>query len=392
MVVPNRLFLNKNTEIIRSILVGSVKLLTVVDFGSTEVFSGTNAYIGTIVAQKKPAKSFKGSVRVMNVRQLPPRFASVKLLEADSDDIPISTKYLSAYDAPHPHGSSPWLLLSPKERQARIRFEESSEPLGSIAGIYQGIRTGANDIFIVELESHSEGLLVQVRNGLDDVFLVEKSILRPVIFGSEIRRYDRVQPIRFLLYPYYQNYVIPEAELREQFPRTYEYFSSYQSLLEGRRSLIGSGLRWYELVRKRDESWLKSRKLLIRDLATEPSFALDQDGSVFLVGGTAVIPADSSLLLPLLGYLNSGIVNWYLQQITLSFRSGFKKFEPQHLEGLPVLSDIIGPTALNEEIGNLALRIVEANEVGDLEEQRICEKRIDDSLSESVGLEIFEVR
>jgi hypothetical protein len=392
MVVPNRLFLNRDAEIIRGMLVDNTRLLTIVDFGSTEVFIGTSAYIGTIVAQKKPARSFRDHVRVINVHQLPPRFVGAKLFEADDSDILISTKYLGAYNTPHPYGSPSWLLLSPTSRQARIRLEESSEPLDSVAGIYQGIRTGANDIFVVEIESYSDGLLAQIRSGLGDVSLVEKSILHPVVFGSEIRRYDIVRPQRYLIYPYHMGSVISEAELREQFPKTHAYFSSYQPLLAGRKSLTGSGLRWYELVRKRDESWLKSRKLLIRDLAIKPSFALDEDGSTFLVGGTAVVPADSSLLLPLLGYLNSSIANWYLRHITPSFRSGFQKFEPQHLQRLPVLSDVINPTALNKQISNLVLRIVEANKTGNLEEKSVCEKQIDDLLSESVGLDISEVQ
>jgi len=392
MVVPNRLFLNRDAEILRDMLAGNTRLLTVVDFGSTEVFAGTSSYVGTIVAQTKPAVSYRGHVRVLNIRQLPPRLVGAKLLEADTSRGSLSTEYLSAYDTPHPHGSSSWLLLSPATRQARIGLEESSETLDSVAGIYQGIRTGANDVFVVEIASQSDGPLVQIRNGMGDVTLVERLALRPTLFGSEIRRYDLVQPERYLIYPYHMGGAIPEAELRDRFPNLHAYFRSYQALLAGRRSLEGSGLQWYELVRKRDESWLQSRKLLIRDLATKPSFALDEDGSTYLVGGTAVVPADSSLLLPLLGYLNSGIVDWYLRKMTPSFRSGFQKFEPQHLQTLPVFSDVVHPTPLNEKLTELVLRILDAKNSGRIEEQSQWEKRIDNLLFEGIGLSITELR
>jgi hypothetical protein len=367
-------------------------VLTVVDFGSTEVFPETSSYIGAIVAQRGVARSRRDHVRVVKVHELPPRFAGVRLFEADSSDVSISNEYLDAYNAPHPAGPVGWSLLSPSARQARIHLEETSEPLDSIAGIYQGIRTGANDIFIVEVESHSGGVFAEVRNGLGDVFLVERSLLRPVVFGSDVRRYKIVQPDKYLIYPYRAGSTISEAELREGFPHIQEYFLYYRSLLAGRKSIAGTGLNWYELVRKRDESWLESKKLLIRDLAIQPAFALDEDGTTFLVGGTAVIPADSSQLLPLMGYLNSIVAEWYLRQITPSFKSGFQKFEPQHLQRLPVPHEIFESDLLGDEISNLVLEILSASRTGDIEMQRQLEKQIDSILLRNLGISVSEIR
>jgi type I restriction-modification system DNA methylase subunit len=392
MVVPNRLYRNKGAETIRDILVNNMKLLSLVDFGSTEVFTGTNAYIGTIIAQKKPARLFENSVRVIKVRELPPRFISVRLFEADLSDDVVSTRYLNAFNTPHPPDAASWMLLSPNARQVLVQLENSSETLDTIAGIYQGIKTAANDIFVVEIVSYTNGPLVQIRNQLGEVFLIEETILYPVIYGSDIKRYDIIEPHKYLIYPYHSNSVIPEAELRKQFPHTYAYFSAYQSLLTDRRSIEVPGRRWYELASRRDVSWLQSQKLLIRDLATKPAFALDNTGSTFLIGGTAVVPAEPDLLLPLLGYLNSGIVDWYLRQITPSFRSGFQKFEPQHLRRIPILSEIITQSKLSEEIADLVLNIIESKKIGAENQQKLDEEQIDSLLLEYMGLDIFEIQ
>jgi hypothetical protein len=114
------------------------------------------------------------------------------------------------------------------------------------------------------------------------------------VFGSDIRRYEVVSSNRVLIYPYRHGAVIPEADLREAYPLTFEYLTGYRELLAERASIVGGNLRWYELVRKRDETWLRSPKLLIRDLATETSFAIDPAGNTYLVGGTAVVSEQRS--------------------------------------------------------------------------------------------------
>jgi hypothetical protein len=252
-----------------------------------------------------------------------------------------------------------------------------------VAGIYQGIRTGANDIFIVEIES-SDGDLAVVVNSLGDTGVVEMGLLHPVVFGSDIQRYDLVSAPRYLIYPYRSGTVMPEDAIREAFPRTYEYLSYYREPLSVRGSIAAGGLRWYELVRKRDETWLSSRKLLTRDLATETSFALDSTGETFLVGGTAVVPAEPEMALPLLAYLNSSLVNEFLSQITPTFKRGFQKFEPQHLQRVPVLSALVEDRELADRLGALAAEVVAARREGRVADQALSEKEIDGLLLSAI--------
>ena len=368
-----------------------MNLLTIVDFGSNEVFVKIRSYIGIFIGQKKDIE-FVADVRVIRVLELPPRFVDAKLLEAESGDIENKSRYLMAYTSVHPRGSQAWLLLSPSARRAIVRLEEDAIQLPDVAVIYQGIRTGANDIFILEIESGGDGHLVQVRNGLGDVSFVEMSMLRPVIFGSEIQRYDLVQPNRYLIYPYKANTVLSEIELREEAPNLYEYLTSYKDLLASRTSIQSSGLRWYELVRKREESWLERSKLLIRDLAIKTSFALDQEGIIYLVGGTAVVPEDTQMILTLLGYLNSKVVDWFLQKITPSFRAGFQKFEPQHLQQIPIPNEILNDLSISNKLSELVTNIIEAKQTGQIDAQENIEREIDRILCDLIGINLAEIQ
>ncbi|MBA3356835.1 MAG: hypothetical protein H0U18_13035 [Pyrinomonadaceae bacterium] len=215
---------------------------------------------------------------------------------------------------------------------------------------------------------------------------IETELLHPVVFGSDIQKYDVVNANRLIIYPYRNNTAIQESVIKEDYPRAFEYLSKYKDVLAARGSISASRLSWYELVRKRDERWLTSPKLVIRDLATETSFAIDPTGNTFLVGGTAVVPADSELLFPLLAYLNSSIVNQYLRQITPEFKGGFQKFEPQHLQQIPVLTRLMTDDEFTHRLSSEVRRIIDA-EVHSNEDERIAaERTIETILREATGL------
>lgn len=392
LVIPNRTFRNRDAAPIRDILSAEMDILSIVDFGSSEVFAGTASYIATIIAQKGRADPAPEGVRFIRVLGLPSRFAGVMLSDADRRSAFISSKYLTAYTTPHPRDSQPWLLLSPKARHARVQLEGRSEPLDSLgARIVQGIKTGANDLFLCELLSDTSGALAQVRNGFGDVDLIESRILKPAILGPDIQRYEIAEAKRMLIYPYVHGKALTEQELLVDYPNTFAYLSTYRALLGSRTSALASGLHWYELVRKRDETWLDSPKLLIRDLATEPAFALDQTGGIYLIGGVAIIPADSAQLLPLLAYLNSSLTKALLRQVAQEFRAGFRKFEPQHLGRLPVITDILDDEGLRDELAGYACRILEATAVDDIASQRLYETKVDRLLSKLAGFALSEM-
>jgi type I restriction-modification system DNA methylase subunit len=393
MVVPNRLFRNRDASVLREILSLGSNILTLTEFITPEVFEGATAYVGTLVAELTSSGD-DGTARIVRVLRLPSRFRAALLTRAAESSQAISESYYEAYDAPIPPGSLPWVLMSPRDRRARVLLEETSVSLSELAGIYQGIKTGANDIFIVHLVSRGQGPLWQIQNGLGDVAIIEAEVLRPVVFGIDIQRYDRLPsrgsdtPERLLIYPYRDNASIPETRLKEELPHTYEYLRRYQSLLVDR----ASGLRWFELVRRRDEAWLSGKKLLSKDLALRTSFAIDALGEVYLVGGTAVVPADPDHLLPLLAFLNSAVANWFISQSTSTFRTGFQKIEPQHLQDLPVPRRIVEYGDLQDTMASLASQAIHARLAGNSDLQDEIELEIDRIVAALAGLKPEDIK
>lgn len=299
-------------------------------------------------------------MRVMFVSSLEPDFMTSELLEAEARDVASRDGQLRSYNARQP-GAGAWQLLSVREQTTRVLLDEGSVRLGDIATVAQGIRTGANDIFVLEILEDDGTSLARVNNGLGEQWFIERDLLEPLVFGTELVRFTEVQPVRKLLYPYRAGRAISELQLRERYPRAQEYLRAYRDILSARASLRGTGSEHYELIRPRDERWLRRPKLLIRDLAPATAFAADPAGTAFLVGGTAVVPADPDHTLSLLAYLNSPLISRFAERQAPSFKGDFFKFEPGVLSAIPVLNAVIEDDQVMRDLATLARRRLTAD-------------------------------
>jgi methylase of polypeptide subunit release factors len=384
MVMPNRLFRARDAGAARAMLAATATLNVVTDFGSNEVFRGVSAYIGTLIVTKGLVQSDEIPVRFVRVLEMAPRLMNLMLSKATEEEL--TTQYVQSFDIQRPTSSDPWLFLSPASRSARLRLEDRSVPLYEIADVFQGIKVGANDLFIMDVLSDLSAPIVQIRNGIGEIHTLESDLLHPVVFGAQIEEYQHVNARSCLLYPYQRGRVLEETTLAERFPLTFRYLSDYKEMLGARVSLVNSGRKWFELVRNRDQEKLESSKLLMRDLAMNTAFAIDELGSTYVIGGTAVIPSDLGLLKPLLAYLNSILTNWYLAPLTPTFQSSFQKFEPQHLSNIPILRDLLDDNNLREKLSALADEALYAKENDSQSSFDDTTRKIDTVLCTLVGV------
>lgn len=345
-VTSNHILKNRDASALREFVDTNSDLYAIVDFRSIEVFTDASVYVSVFFSQKSEIPK----VKVLEVRDANTPYLSEVLSETLlSND---SNNFVTIFQAPQPKPGLPWIFLSDKERKEKIDLEENGYPLSDICQIRQGIKTGANDIFVLRDISFSPDTgLISGINGFGDEVILESSLLKPVIYGGEIKRYDVLSTNKAIIYPYINSGIILEANLCSDYPKIYSYLERYKDILSLRSGI--SHDRWYDLTRSRDASLLERPKLAMKDLGKEPAFGLDKVGGMYIIGGTILIPEDPINLNIVLAFINSPLANDAILKSAPNFRGGYVKIEPQHLKELHIPKRLIDDSEIANEVTQL---------------------------------------
>ena len=223
-------------------------------------------------------------------------------------------------------------------------MEEAPLRLGSVASrIAQGIRTSANEIYVLELVA-DKGPCYQVHSkhsGED--FEVEKGIASLFLQGRSIRPYHFIPSGRVVVIPYQVKAdgradLIPEDRMERQYPKAYDYLFSCKNYLESREKGRMRGDQWYGYVYPKNIELMASQKILVPDIASRASFALDEQGRFAFTSGYGIVLRDftEEAWKFTLGLLNSSVSDFYLRSVSTMIRGGFFRYFTQYLERLPI--------------------------------------------------------
>ena len=229
---------------------------------------------------------------------------------------------------------------------------------GTPAGVWRNA-TKASDNWLNSVAAHSWGTFrdigkirvgvktcadrIFIRNDWQDMAELDRpELLRPLTTHHVARRFKSRspdQPTR-ILYPH----EVVEGRRRAvdlaQYPRSQAYLTTHRSALEGRKYVIEAGRHWYEIWVPQDPSAWDLPKLVFRDIADQPTFWVDLDGSV-VNGDCYWLVAENSADLDLL-WLAAAVANstfierFYDLRFHNKLYSGRRRFITQYVENFPL--------------------------------------------------------
>lgn len=200
---------------------------------------------------------------------------------------------------------------------------------GEIGKIRVGVKTTADRVFI---GSHWELMPATDR----------PELLKPLITRHSIKRFSPVRqsPETMILYTHEICQGRRTTVDLDKFPRSKKYLEKFRGDLEARSYLSDAGREWFEIwVPQNPEAW-KLPKLVFPDIAVEPTFCLDFDGSV--VNGdcywlAATNESELGLLWLALAVGNSSFVeSFYDHRFHNKLYSGRRRFMTQYVEEFPL--------------------------------------------------------
>ncbi|MCE2484684.1 MAG: N-6 DNA methylase [Desulfurellaceae bacterium] len=198
-----------------------------------------------------------------------------------------------------------------------------------IGKIRVGVKTCADKVFI--------------RKDWQDMSKAERpELLKPLATHHLARRFKPLIPDRqnSILYPHEVVQGRRQAVVLAKYPRSRAYLETHRATLEGRQYLIEAGREWYEIWVPQDPEAWTDPKLVFRDIAQEPTFWIDQEGSV--VNGDCYwltcqdsVPTDLLWLAAAVGN-STFIEHFYDHCFHNKLYAGRRRFITQYVERFPL--------------------------------------------------------
>ncbi len=226
-------------------------------------------------------------------------------------------------------------------KPSRVPTAAKGEPLKSVCrAIFQGLITGADRLLIGRREGD------EIRLG-SDVVEFDPRIFRPVLKGSDVRRYALRCSEHYVLFPYREiegrTKLMSEAQIAASHADAFRYLERHRTELERRGSPSMVYPAWYALWCPRSLARFQSPKIVTQVLASRASFALDRMGTYTFVGGGnagvyGILPAftEEDRLRVLLAVLNSRTFDTQLQSRSSHFRGGYFSYARRFIESVTI--------------------------------------------------------
>jgi hypothetical protein len=324
-ICPHKFFNAKYGAPLRSIVADGQHLSRVVHFGDQQVFGGATTYTCLLFLDKSPARQC--------------RFVKVDDLAAwRADGSAIEGVVKSAEVT-----AAEWNFVVGNGAAIYEKLSRMPEKLGALAsGIAQGIRTSANEIYVLDGVAEAGNFITAHSKKLNRDVKLERNGVYRFLQGREIKPFTILDSGKVVIVPYQvqggRACLLSESDYQRQFPHVFKYLRENKDSLSKRERGRMRGSNWYAYIYPKNLDVMKSPKILVPDIADRASFAFDETGQYAFTSGYAITlkPAVAESPKYLLGLLNSALLDFHLKRTSTVLRGGFFRYFTQFVEQLPI--------------------------------------------------------
>src|SRR5215208_5599094 len=217
-ILPHKFFNAKYGAPVRELISKGKHLSEVIHFGDQQVFAKATTYTCLMFLDKAGTKE----LRFVKVDDLAEWRASGRAVEGTLPAARVTTD-----DWNFVVGSSAGLFQ--RLREVPLKLEDITDR------IFQGIKTAADKIFIVEQIEHKNGKIRVYSSEKNAEYWLEAALLHPLIKGGDSRRYRLSRTGRLILFPYAPQgkgamAVIPESKMKDKDERGLPAYVGISSL------------------------------------------------------------------------------------------------------------------------------------------------------------------
>jgi len=318
---------------IRNIIIESILLEEIVDFGTLPVFQDASTYPAIFSFSKVHKETFR--VKSISKKQ----HLNIESIYSTPNK---SVSYKTIDNGAWSFGG--FNLMTHLEKN-KIKWQK----LNNYGKAYYGVVTGMDKAFIVTDE------MVRLEK-------LEKEIIIPYAYkGEEVNRYEITEPSQLTIYPYKKgvngdSILLTEQELKTKYPNIYNYLSKFRIELEERkdsRKLYATGDNWFRNVRQGNFNLIEAEKIQIRGIGKRAMAGSLSNNTCFSGANCPAIILDDSALSShsCLALLNSALITYYLNSVCPKKLGGYIRYNTKNISLIPIV-------IFNEELEEKAAKLV----------------------------------
>jgi hypothetical protein len=329
-IAPSLWAVNQYGEGLRSLVHRGRHLDRWLDFKSHQIFEDVITYTALQFFTREP----RDSVRIANA-------PNGDMADVDWSDAELGVPY---DDIPE---SGEWLIATGAERALIERLARDCVRLDDpslTSGIIVGIQTSADHIY--HLQRLGTDRYICTPKGKAAVpyeVEIEDAIMKPLVSGSEAKRYEEPETDTYLLFPYERDArgairLIPADDMERRFPRAWMHLRRWEQDLRKRESNAFDDETWYRLGRNQNLDKQDVPKLIVAQTVPEMRVCADFDGTKYLnnVRVNGILPANRMDQMYLLSVLNGPVADFVFRRIGKPKHGGWYEANKQFIAPLPI--------------------------------------------------------
>ena len=320
-VLPQPLLTSDNLHKLRQWIQDQAWIRVVADLSAIRVFDA-NVYVALVIVQKK-TESVIGEPPVTYIRCQQDVGSA---LEDFLDGKRQQTHSYFIFDVPQSSLRRPtWSVHTPEETDLQKRLDVLPK-LKDVAVVRQGAITGADEVFVVDVEDVPKG---------------EELLYKPLLPDRMIGRFNiPIETGRRILYPFVGNVAVAAERIASDFPETWSRLKHHSGRLSSRSGVAKKGMEWWRPTSPRPPREMLTAKIVVPEVFLVPRFGCDISGRWVVSHSPFVyVPrddADHTFLLVLTALLNSSVSSWFIDSNARKYGSQYNKLGVSLLRRMPI--------------------------------------------------------
>ena len=238
-----------------------------------------------------------------------------------------------------------WVLASSEVSKLLNKLNEQPLRLEDVfEKIFQGIATSKDDVYFLYDCTETQSTITGESRQLNKRVTIEKGLVKPLLKGEDVHRYDNLSSNRYVIFPYKLENgtanLYAEEELKLLFPNGYAYLKECETLLRGReKGRLKNDIYWYRYIYPKNLTLFQSPKLVAPEISFGGNYAFDVSGQFYsttTIYGYIMKESCNVSYETLMAILNSKLCWWFISNTGTVLAQGYYRYKPAYLKPLPI--------------------------------------------------------